>query len=756
MRMDCQNNIKIIRKVVESEEFYFQKLRDKLKEFKKYEISDEDINKLIKSIGNLKKDKKFKDKDEALFNIFIKNNRKFEEFILIIGQIIATIDKHGFNINEWNLYEDKRIIAGSSVHQDIWTKRLLEYKLKGNKENLPISIKNAILYIENPERNLTLLSIKKKKEYAQKLLNKENKEFDEDTFFQDLEEYFKDEIAKYKLKNRENYGLLITLFLYCVSEENESKKNNEKEKDMQDNTNQPLNQILYGPPGTGKTYNTINKALEIIFEKEPDEEIAKLLKNEKLTKDERKILKAKFDEYKEKGQIEFVTFHQSYGYEEFVEGIKAQTITDEETNKKMLIYDIETGIFKGLCDQAKEIKSQKYSIYNFDDKVNIWKISLGNSQNSEEDFLFDYCIQNNKILLGFGDNLEFLKCKNRQEIATKLNDQNKNSYPPTAINIFKNRMKKNDIVLVSYGNTKLRAIGKIIGDYEYIDDENLGSYVQSRSVEWLIIPEEPFPYEKILKRKFSQMTIYDIKNNVKIESLKELLTKADNKIETPKNYILIIDEINRGNISKIFGELITLIEESKRIGAKEEIKIKLPYSKKEFGVPQNLYIIGTMNTADRSIAPIDTALRRRFIFEEMAPKPKLLSENIIEDEKEIDLKELLTAMNARIEYLYDREHCIGHSYFMNVTSFKKLKSVFENKIIPLLAEYFYEDWENIDLVLNKNGMIEEKSNNKYIKSIDKTNGNKIYKINYDNFKIKNFQKIYDDNVLSAENEQSNN
>jgi 5-methylcytosine-specific restriction protein B len=142
MRMDCQNNIKIIRKVVESEEFYFQKLRDKLTEFKNYEISDEDVEMLIYDA----KKKGFK------FDDYFKKHQKFKEFIFLLGQIIATITI--YKRKEWNLYEDKRIIAGSSVHQDIWTKRLLEYKLKGNKENLPISIKNAILYIENPERNL--------------------------------------------------------------------------------------------------------------------------------------------------------------------------------------------------------------------------------------------------------------------------------------------------------------------------------------------------------------------------------------------------------------------------------------------------------------------------------------------------------------------------------------------------------------------------------------------------------------------------
>lgn len=190
-----------------------------------------------------------------------------------------------------------------------------------------------------------------------------------------------------------------------------------------------------------------------------------------------------------------------------------------------------------------------------------------------------------------------------------------------------------------------------------------------------------------------------------------------NEIEnTKKNFVLIIDEINRGNVSQIFGELITLIEDDKRLGCDEALEVTLPYSKKPFGVPSNLYIIGTMNTADRSVEALDAALRRRFSFEEMPPDSNLIKDKgKLKDgllklaDDEINLPNLLKVINLRIEKLLDKDHQIGHSYFINVEKLDELKLAFQNKIIPLLQEYFFGDNGKIGLVLGR-GFVEKVPN----------------------------------------------
>lgn len=374
---------------------------------------------------------------------------------------------------------------------------------------------------------------------------------------------------------------------------------------------QPLNQILYGPPGTGKTYNTINKALEIIDGFVPED---------------RGEAKAKFEEYKKAGQIEFVTFHQSYGYEEFVEGIKAKT-TD-----KGIEYEIEDGIFKRLSKRAK-----------------------GNFEQSKEN-----------IIIKKDFDVIF-----KEKILDKLFEDEK----------LEIKMKKSSFYIKEVDETHI-SFDKSGGDSQHV----------------LLIKNLKVMYEagenKIIMGGLSQYY------NPLLEYLLDNNEVKNEEKEPLKNYILIIDEINRGNISKIFGELITLIEPSKRIGADEEIKVKLPYSNDYFGVPSNLYIVGTMNTADRSIALMDTALRRRFDFTEMMPDLAVLEE--IDEIDGINIKSMLEKINKRVEYLYDRDHTIGHAYFMSLkenSSLDELENIFRNKIIPLLQEYFYDDWEKILMVL---------------------------------------------------------
>ncbi|EOJ2429093.1 McrB family protein, partial [Campylobacter jejuni] len=424
----------------------------------------------------------------------------------------------------------------------------------------------------------------------------------------------------------------------------------------------PLNQILYGPPGTGKTYHTIDKALEIISKEE---------KIQIPSEDDRINRKKLFDEYVKNGQIVFTTFHQSYGYEEFVEGIKPHI--DSEENSKEIKYEIKDGIFKELCEKALENRD---SIKNFNFYIDKLKEKVKIDDNNPEKY---FELPNTKYSIQY---------RNGKTFRIKFDDMSKNhkDYPVSIDNIEKLYKTSN------------------------IDEIYNSAYVRA------------------------------ILNYLKLQGLEDYKEK-DEKVNLP--YIIIIDEINRGNVSKIFGELITLIEASKRIGEKEELKVTLPYSGEKFGVPKNVYIIGTMNTADRSITSLDTALRRRFEFIEMMPDVSKLSM----DCEGINLQELLKAINTRIEYLLDREKTIGHAFFIGVENLNDLKKVFQNKIIPLLQEYFYNDYALIDAVLNKNDMLEISVENKdYLKNMTEfiESDKIVYKFSdSNNWSKDTFIKIYE-------------
>ena len=457
-----------------------------------------------------------------------------------------------------------------------------------------------------------------------------------------------------------------------------------------DKMNIPLNQILYGPPGTGKTYNTVLKAMSIIDNTEYKD----------VSEEQYSALKARFDELKQAGQIEFVTFHQSYSYEEFVEGIKPYIPEWGTTDNTEVRYIGENGIFKEICKNARQIKTDKTSHKIDFSKTRIFKMSLGANWENETEDIYNYCLTNNVVALGWGDDKDFSSCNTSEEFR-KLDS----TWGAKAVEIFKNWMRVGDIILISNGNSNIKAIAQITGEYEYHNDREI-RYCQFRNVNWLYNGDD-IPVAKFYDKKLSQQAIYgfynkdkegkdDYNSSINTNVLNEIITGNINSAEE-KPYILIIDEINRGDVSKIFGELITLIEEDKRIGNKHQMKITLPYSKESFGVPNNLYIIGTMNTADRSIALLDTALRRRFDFEEIMPRPELLSGKVVES---INLQTLLTRINERITIKYDRDHQIGHSYLMGVNTKEQLERAYKNRILPLLNEYFYNESKTVAEILN--------------------------------------------------------
>jgi len=517
--------------------------------------------------------------------------------------------------------------------------------------------------------------------------------------YSDLVKNQKNQFGKYYYENAKSYGekgfysASIQTYIDFLSSDNYLiNEPNPTYAPM--TTNIPLNQILYGPPGTGKTYNTINKAIAIA---NPDFNLDQ----------DRKIVKAEYQRLVDIGQIVFTTFHQSMSYEDFVEGIKPSVNT--EGNRTDVIYQIEDGIFKTICNIAsnKDVVHDEGIDWN---SANYFKLSIGGLGRPD---VHEFCLKNDVIALGYGgdqDLSQLTELSDSKSFKTAFNDYNPHEaditpYSAQAAYTFL-RMKVGDVVVVSKGNKVIDAIGVIESGYYYDDTASI-EYVHFRKIKWLAKNLNAAP-DQFLDINISQMTIYEIdKNYIKYNAFKNLFSNShetDKLID--KNYILIIDEINRGNVSQIFGELITLIEEDKRIGNDEVIQVTLPYSKTKFGVPKNLYIIGTMNTADKSVEALDAALRRRFVFHEMPPKYQEL-QDCYKNVFNYSVLDILKTINERIEVLLNRDHLLGHAYFINKDA-EALMQSFQKNIIPLLQEYFYGDYVKIGLVLGS-GFIQPKS-----------------------------------------------
>lgn len=467
------------------------------------------------------------------------------------------------------------------------------------------------------------------------------------------------------------------------------------------------NLILYGPPGTGKTYATAWEAVRLCL---GDVAAAHLQAN-------RDALMAEYRRLAGEGRIEFVTFHQSMAYEDFVEGRQPETRPDDDMPSAGFRLKTMPGIFKRIAKRAatglvKIAASDRKTL----DNRQIYKMSIGRSGDAKDQGLFEEAIDGGYTLLGWEDiDWSDEKYENIDEILKKCQEDNNTEELITShsglvsiTDTFRNRLKIGDIIIVSKGNSLVRAVGEITGSYEYRPRPE-GGYSHRRSVNWLWHDAAGVPVTEIHDGNFTMRSLYRLKReSINIPVLERYmsssLAEADADAERDA-FVLIIDEINRANISKVFGELITLLEPDKRLGQANSLTVRLPYSYDAFGIPANLHIIGTMNTADRSIALLDTALRRRFTFREMMPDVaelrraleirKLNAENL----DGINLCKLLETLNERIEYLFDREHQIGHAYFTGCNNRSDVEEVMRHKIIPLLAEYFYEDWSKIAAVL---------------------------------------------------------
>lgn len=450
----------------------------------------------------------------------------------------------------------------------------------------------------------------------------------------------------------------------------------------------PLNQILYGPPGTGKTYQVVERALAIL---DPDF----------LTSGpDRQAMKTRYDEFVAQGAVSFVTFHQSFGYEDFIEGIKPVMQSGQ------LSYVLEDGIF------LKAVRAAGGNLPRVNEQpaasppnaaeaaelvrpeAQVWRIYIDGTAYTS--VVRDRSVGRNEIRIGsFG--------KPAQDLNLLSSDELQGSSL-----LFRDGLHIGDLILLATGADRIGAVGVVTGEYRFDPNSEVvfsQDYAHARSVKWLLTGVS-LDAQAVTGKRFAPPTLQRVNGVAAGDVLAKLprqpATAEDGTTSTStglRPHVLIIDEINRGNVAKVFGELITLLESGKRAGKSEALMVTLPLSRRPLSVPQSLYVIGTMNTADRSLTQLDTALRRRFTFHPVWPEPEVLPVLNIGGNT-LDLRKFLYTVNGAVERLLSREQVIGHAYLLDLPGdLAGVASALRERILPQLEEYFFDDWAKIREVL---------------------------------------------------------
>ena len=434
------------------------------------------------------------------------------------------------------------------------------------------------------------------------------------------------------------------------------------------------NIVLYGAPGTGKTYDVPELAVRLC---DPAFMVAEPSREE---------IVSRYNQLKTEKRIAFTTFHQSLDYEDWIEGLRP--VVNENSQ---VTYEIESGIFKKLCEEAERpvVKDKQVGI---SDNAVVWKVSLAGTGDND---VRRECMENNHIRIGWDGYGPVISDETDWSV---YNGEGKQ-----ILDAYINKMKIGDIVMSCYSSQTIDAIGVVVGDYEF--EDKFPNYKRVRRVNWLVKNINENIVEMNDGKTMTLGTVYRL-NSITLDNVKSILEKYDTSSkmeENDKAYVMVIDELNRGNVSKVFGELITLLEADKRKGRINAESVVLPYSKKGFHIPNNVYLIATMNTADRSLGSLDYAIRRRFAF--IAEKPFGLevegfNEDLFEKVSSLFVKNFdeykesgwdLTMKLEPADTLSDEykpeDVWIGHSYFLMQDEEDNTSNRLLYEIIPLLEEY---------------------------------------------------------------------